>query len=97
MNQKTEETPLFLKCSCTSHAVEIQRYNFSTPVDAYQDEGFYIALWLQHFNYKLCWRERFRWIWNIFRTGVPWADNVLITNDQAKQLKQYIEQHLPKE
>jgi hypothetical protein len=100
MNQTNDtgvKDPLFLKCSCTSHAVEIQRYDYSQPEDVYEDEGFYIAMWLQHFNYKLTWSERFRWILNIIRTGVPWADSVLLTNDQAKQLKQYIEQHLPKE
>jgi hypothetical protein len=95
MTKQTDS--LFLKCSCTSHALEIQRFNFSNPDTNYTDEGFNISIWVNSFNYKLCWSERFRWIWNILKTGVPWSDNIILSNEQTKQLNQYIEQHLPRE
>lgn len=84
----------FQKCSCSSHCLEIERY-CDTPV---YDEGFYVTIWSYGRNSNILgWKERFRWIWKIFRTGSPWADSVILNNEQAKQIINYINQHLPKE
>lgn len=94
---KNEIEPLFLKCACSGHIFEIERFNDSQPGECYSDEGFNIALWVNSFNYKLRWSERFRWIWHIIKTGTPWSDSVILSNEQSKQIINYINKHLSKE
>lgn len=94
---KTENTALYAKCSCSGHMLQIERYDYSETDKYYMDEGFYISTWINSFNYKLCWNERLRWIWNIIITGIPWSDNIIINNDQAMEISKYINKHLSKE
>ena len=84
----------FEKCVCSSHLLEVQKY----CDDMIQDEGFYLTIWsCSRQSQIMSWRERLRWIWKIFRTGNPWADSVVISNEQAKHITKYINKHLPKE
>ena len=91
-----EKKSLFLKCSCAGHCFELQRYSYENEHPA--DQGFNLTVWTYgRVSEKLCWRERIRWAWNIIKTGCPWADGVMIDNNQAKEMVEYINQHLPKE
>lgn len=87
---------LFLKCQCSGHLFELERF-----VDNWtggHDEGFNLTFWNCGYNNNiLCWRERWNWIWNIIRTGKPWSDGVIINNEQAKEIVNYINKHLSKE
>jgi hypothetical protein len=94
MEEKKEkkEKSLFVKCQCSTHCFQIEK-----SVDDWL-EGFDLTFWnLGRTNDTLCWRERFRWVWNIFRTGQPWADGIIISNEQAKEISEYINKHLQKE
>ncbi len=93
----TTEESLFEKCQCYGDIFELQRYK-DTWADGHVNEGFNLTFWsLGRSSNKLCWRERLRWIWNIIRTGNPWADGIIINNEQAKHIVNYINKYLPKE
>lgn len=93
----TKEESLFEKCQCQGDIFELQRYKDHWG-DGKIDEGFNLTFWsLGRSSNKLCWRERWRWIWNILRTGNPWADGIIINDKQAKEIADYINKHLPKE
>ena len=86
-----DEEPIFLKCDCNTHAIEVQRYKES-DVD---DEGFYVSLWqYSRVNITLDWREKIRWIWHILIQGKPWNDCVILNNKHAKELVEYINKYV---
>jgi hypothetical protein len=62
------------------------------------DVGFNLTFWSYGRSGEILgWKERFRWIWNIIRTGKPWTDGISINNDQAKEIIEHINKHLSKE
>ena len=93
---KTYES-VSVKCACYGHQFEIERYEENYG-DGHVEKGFNLVTWERGRDGKiLCWRERWRWIWNILRTGQLWADDIIIDDKQAKQIADYINKHLPKE
>jgi hypothetical protein len=94
MNNDIKAT-VFIKCDCTSHALECQKYKY----DEHGNEGFYLSFWHygQDTNARKSWKERFRWCWRILKTGNPWADSIIATNKSARELAEFILQNLPKE
>lgn len=88
---------LMQKCACSGHMFEIERFEDHWG-DGKSEIGFNLVIWERGRDGKiLCWRERFRWIWNILRTGKLWADDVIINDKQAKEIADYINKYLPKE
>lgn len=86
-----------VKCACYGHMFEIERYEDRREDDK-TETGFNLVTWERGRDGKiLCWRERWRWIWNIIRTGQLWADDIIINDNQAKEIVEYINKHLPKE
>jgi hypothetical protein len=84
-----KEESLMLKCACSSEAVELTYW----PNDDVPDE-FWFCMWEMAPARPLCWRERIRWCWNILRKGNPWADNIILNPEQAKQVAEFITKHL---
>jgi hypothetical protein len=80
---------IMVKCACHGEAIEITH---PTMDAGYSEDEFWISIWNQGFCRPLCMRERIRWCWNIFRTGKPWADNIILTPEQAKQIADFINQ-----
>ena len=89
-----EEKPsLFLKCDCYSHLLELQRYEYDK-----HDQGFYVAMWKhQNCSPKMHWALRLRWCWTLLTKGRLLADNIILTNEKAKEMANYITRYLPKE
>lgn len=86
-----DKKSLFEKCQCSTHCFEIEYFCYE-PKD---DKGFYLSFWTYARKAeKLCWKERIRWIWNIIKTGNPWSDSIIINNEQAKEITEYINKHL---
>ena len=83
---------MFLKCDCSSHTLEIERFNYGK-----HDRGFNISSWiLQRNSTKLPWRQRFRWIIQILTTGELWSDNIVLSDKNAIKLSDYIKNSLDK-
>lgn len=74
---------IYLKCQCCSHLLEVE------CDDEITDGDYYFSIWNKTINGKLCWKERFRWIWRILITGSLWADHVVLTEDQIKELEMF--------
>lgn len=75
-----------VKCACHGEAIEVTYW-------PHTDNEFWFSIWDQGFSRPLCWREKIRWCWNILRTGKPWADNIIVTPEQAKQIADFINQY----
>ena len=83
-------SPLFVKCECGTHAFEIQRYD-----EGDEDKGFYLSFWhYGRINSPMKWKERLRWCWRILRTGDPWADGIIATDETANKISDYITKNL---
>jgi len=83
---------IYLKCDCTSHMLQAERYN----EDVY-DKGFNFAIWYYGIYGKLSFMERVRWSWKLFTTGTLWADSVIITDEKALELVNFITSELKNE
>ena len=89
----TESTPLFVKCDCSGHAVEMLRYDYKKA----NDKGFYVSFWkLGQYTYPMGLKERIRWCWNIWMTGKPFSDGVMLSDSDASKLASYINNELAK-
>jgi len=90
------ENSLFVKCQCSTHCFEVQRF-----VESYggvKDEGFYLTFWSYgRINNVLTLKERLRWVWNILKTGNPWSDGIIIDDTQAREILKHINSHLNKQ
>ena len=77
---------LFIMCDCSSHMFQIERY-----YEDKRDNGFNLAIWHYGHNGNIRrWKERLRWCWRILKTGNPWADSIIITNEKAKEISNFI-------
>jgi len=81
MNNKYE----FFRCDCTQHALEFD-YDI-------EDKTLYVSVWeLSVTNPILSWRERIRWVWQIVRTGKPWADHVCLDSEKVERMKKFLQE-----
>jgi hypothetical protein len=88
-----EPTSIMVKCECHDEALEVTHWP-DTNGNGESENEYWFAIWKQGFDTRLCWRERFRWCWNILRTGKPWGDNIILTPENAKQVSEFINQNL---
>lgn len=84
----------FIKCTCTCQQLECEVYDYKDG-----DSGVNFSIWChsRHGKKIHSWKERLRWCWQILRTGMPWADDIIATNKEARGLANFILQNLPKE
>ena len=83
---------LYTKCDCSSHLLQTERYYFDKD-----DKGFYFSIWNHGYTGNIKhWKERFRWCWRILRTGNPWADSIIATDERALELANFILSELKK-
>lgn len=81
-----EEKFIMVKCECGSEVIEVQHWP--------EEQQFYFAFWQQGFMRPLCWRERLRWCWRILRTGNPWGDSIIASEQKTKQIADFLNEHL---
>jgi len=75
----------YVKCDGGCEILEVCRV-----VDG-PNKSFEVSVWQTMGSHRpLCWRERIRWCWNIIKTGNPWSDMVIINDDKAKELANFI-------
>lgn len=81
----SENTDLFLKCSCGCSAL------LATPNKEEHETEIYVSLWGLGFDNRIPGLlERLRWCWRIFTTGNPYADTVILSECDAKKLATFI-------
>ena len=84
---------LLIKCDCLTHALELvyieDKYDGDNSVKKFE-----LSAWqLMNSDRPLCWRQKIRWIWRILRTGMPWTDMMIISDDKAKEIVEFINKH----
>lgn len=84
-----EKDPLFIKCDCSEHLLEVQRYQYDND-----DKGFYFSIWKRNRLQPMNFLERIRWCWRILRTGDPWADSIVVLDENAIKISEYIKTNL---
>ena len=73
--------------------LQTERYYFDE-----HDKGFDFSIWVYGHNGNIKrWKERFRWCWRILRTGNPWADSIIATDERALELANFILSELKKD
>lgn len=78
-----EKDTIQLRCSCGEETLDVQYSR--------EDREYFLALWYYgRSGHPLCWSERFRWIKRIFFTGTPWADAVILTEQQMLDLAKFV-------
>ena len=59
-------------------------------VDKFYDNEIYLAMFSQMHRYngqsKMGLKEKLRWIWHILTTGEPWIDEMILTDQCAREL-----------
>jgi len=85
-----QDPSIMVKCECSAEALEVTYWSDMHPDD------FLFAFWQQGFNRPMCWRERIRWCWNVIKTGNPWADSIIVTNENALKIAEFIKAHAKK-
>ena len=87
-----KQNSLFLTCDCYSHVLEVQYYDYAP-----EDRGFYVSIWKhQCTTEKLSWGQRLRWCWILLTAGNLLGDNIILSNEKAQQIVDYINKNLPK-
>ena len=79
-----EKSYIMVKGECEGKALEVTHWP-----DVYGDE-YWFTTWLQGYDHRLGWRERFRWCWNILRTGHPWAVDIILTHEDAQKVSDFL-------
>jgi hypothetical protein len=91
----------FVKCTCGCNMLEVERYEESYIHEGNKviDRGWYFVIWGRFREGKKIWglKERFRWCWNILKTGQPWADDIIATDKDARELAEFILKNIPNE
>ena len=75
---------LFLKCQCSCSSLQIQK-------DPLGDKEYWVSIWLRGYDHKIySFKERLRWCWHILKTGLPLADDVILTYESIEELKKFL-------
>ena len=82
---------IYFKCSCGSETLQIERNRYDAT-ECHRDFSF--CLWYYSIYGTLSFYERLRWCFRILKTGNPWADTVILTDNDAKNLAEFIKTEL---
>ncbi len=100
MNTPIETKSIFVRCTCSCQTLqcEIEDYGGMKGEDN-GELGVNFTMWNRSRDGKKIygWKEKFRWCWRIITTGNPWADDIIVTNKNARGLAEFILQNLPNE
>jgi hypothetical protein len=86
-----DEEPLFIKCDCGSEMFEI-RYSIWES-EFVVDRNFNLTMWYMGKSHPMTFKERLRWCWRILRTGDPWGDGIIVSENTAKKISEYINKY----
>jgi hypothetical protein len=79
-----KENNLFVKCLCSAHLLEIQK----------DESEFNFSIWRLGGESPFGFKERLRWAWHILKTGKPWADSVMVCEDDAAKIAGFLNRNI---
>ena len=86
---KNEKT-IQVFCDCYGESLVLERFEEDG------DKGFYVSIFMRgiYGAVPLRWGRRFRWIWEILIHGNIWNDFVVLNDEKAKELKEFLDEKL---
>lgn len=72
----------FFTCACYGEGVRVS-------YDA-EDKTRYLSLWRDGYRESVDWKHRLKHIWRILRDGQPWHDQVVLNEEEAKKLADFL-------
>lgn len=74
---------IFLMCDCYSHALFVEKFK--------DEEEVCISLFQYGYSGKnMSWFQRLKWCYRIIIYGHPWTDSVILSTENQKQLKDFL-------
>lgn len=74
----------YMECDCLGEGIIVEKEDESGVYDiSFFNKGF-------QSKDKMPWSYRFRLIWKIIRTGVPYADMITVNKQKAKRLGEFL-------
>lgn len=74
----------FIRCECHIEGLRLTRFEDD-------DEDLYVAMWEdRHYGGRVPWRQRWRHIWRVIRTGRPYEDEVVLNRQAAQDVARFI-------
>lgn len=67
----------YAKCSCGSEVLSVE----------YDSEWEEFSVCIYELPYKVDWKQKFRYIWRIIRTGVPYGDQLIPSKEEMKKIQ----------
>lgn len=83
MNRMKDE---FLTCSCYCEGLRV-------TYDP-DDKEFYVCLWGTRSGYQVSWLQRLKSCWKILKTGEPFGDQVLMNQEEATKLVNFLHNNI---
>ena len=91
-HDKYNAVPLFLKCDCHSEGIEVQYFK-----EDESDKGFYINYWKYGITGRyteMSFIDKVKYALKILRYGTLHGDQVMLSINDSKKLKLYLEKHI---
>ena len=92
-NNDPKEPAMFIECDCNGHALHVQRMEWD---DAKLNDKWWleITIWDRSpASIPFKFLERIRWAWWIIRTGRPWTDYCMLSEEKSLELQKFLQQH----
>jgi hypothetical protein len=74
----------FIRCNCDSELLVLRYDQELDSIDLCLFES------QQSFNTKMSWRQKLRYIIQLFKTGQPFIDQILLDKQQINELKAFL-------
>jgi len=89
----------FVMCDGGCELIQLDRTvdvytNDEDESKSFCEKHFEFSMWNRVGDSPLSFRQRLRWCWNILRTGMPWADMVILSDEKVKNLAEFIYQNI---
>lgn len=72
----------FIACACFGEGLRIMYDS--------DDKSFSVSIWVQGYTEKTSLSNRFRHIGKILKNGQPWEDQIILQEEDAKALAEFI-------
>jgi hypothetical protein len=77
-----QDETLFMVCGCQNEVLVI---NYDHKIKVAD-----LSIYSQTFSFKMSWKQKIRYIWNIIVKGTPYFDQIVLDHKQLKQLKEFL-------
>jgi hypothetical protein len=79
----TPDDKLIIECECGTHLLQV-----STHIDEIGQDYYFAMFNFGRYSRSIIWRLKL--CWRILKTGEPYSDQLVLTNQDAKKLSDYI-------